>query len=248
MRFRSLVRVTSVDLDTDVPPVVSPNDAVVIDVEGAAPAARVESRRKPTATLALPAAAMAPSVHVTDVGPAVQPVPEANVAPLGMVSVTVDDVLGTAPAFVTVGVTVQTLPATAVAAALTATVCSHREPNLSASHVHSPVAQVPLPLHLGEPAQAPPPQVSNTVQSSESLQLTVLLVNVHPVAGTHASVVHVLLSLHAEFVAQRASKAPISQAVEGRSVPVWSSAMAVVVVSRHDPRLMTGLPRFGAIV
>ena len=43
--------------------------------------------------------------------------------------------------------------------------------------------------------QLPPPHVSPVVQASPSLQAAVLLVNTHPVAGVHESLVQGLLSL-----------------------------------------------------
>jgi hypothetical protein len=68
----------------------------------------------------------------------------------------------------------------------------------------------------GPPTHAPPAQVSPVVHRSRSSQLAALFVCVHPLAGTHESVVHGLLSL--QFVGPPAPQTPaehVSPVVHG---------------------------------
>src|SRR5438067_1088751 len=67
-------------------------------------------------------------------------------------------------------------------------------------HVPWTPAPVPLPmlsLQIGAapPTQAPPERVSPVVQAFPSSHGLLLLVNTHPVPGSHVSVVQMLLSL-----------------------------------------------------
>jgi hypothetical protein len=84
---------------------------------------------------------------------------------------------------------VQALPSLQAFALL---VCAQPWPGSHESSVHGLLS---LQFGAGPPMQLPPPQVSFVVQALPSSQGFVLFVFTHPVAGTHASLVHGLLSL-----------------------------------------------------